>query len=50
MSLGRLYQGRYVPPERQDGLLPPQEDEADQQEVEEHDKTSTVKKEEIDLD
>ena len=29
MHLGRLYQGKYVPPDRVDGLLPPPEVAAD---------------------
>merc|ERR1719370_671535 len=62
MGLGRLYQGKYVPPERTDGLLPEEkrvleeekEGEAAKQEEEEKEKeeveTSATPAADIDLD
>merc|ERR1719237_1757873 len=59
MGLGRLYQGKYVPPERTDGLLPEEkrvleeekEGEASKQEEEEEEtETSATPAADIDLD
>merc|ERR1719193_1871727 len=62
MGLGRLYQGKYVPPERTDGLLPEEkrvleeekEGETSKQEEEEKEKeeveTSATPAADIDLD
>ena len=32
MHCGRLYQGKYTPPERSDGLLPPAPEEEEEEE------------------
>ena len=55
MSLGRLYQGKYVPPERQDGLLlSPQEETVEREEEDGEAGTEnnacTTSNEDIDLD
>merc|ERR1719331_3066382 len=48
MGLGRLYQGKYVPPERTDGLLP--EEKRVLEEKEEEGETTEKEKEEEDTE
>merc|ERR1719362_1191247 len=51
MGLGRLYQGKYVPPERTDGLLPEEERETTEKDKEEEEETeTTTPAADIDLD
>lgn len=51
MSSGRLYQGKYVPPERVDGLLPLKEEgEEEREEGEEGEEERIVEAQELDLD
>lgn len=47
---GRLYQGKYVPPARVDGLLPPSKQQATAETMEQGEETSVKNTEEIDLD
>jgi hypothetical protein len=46
MGLGRLYQGKYVPPERTDGLLPEEKRVLEEKEEEEEGETAEKEKEE----
>ena len=55
ISLGRLYQGKYVPPDRVDGLLSLKEGEEDEEEGDEGERTTgemedTAPAQDLDLD
>ena len=52
MNYGRLYQGKYIPPERTDGLLPEEESVNEEATIEEVicENVSLTTSEDIDLD